>query len=412
MAMRILYVLPFVPWVGRVRSYHLIPRLGREHEIFLLCRSSSSEEEARGGEMEEYCKHVQYVRHPRTRFYGTLRSALALPTPIPLRMAYFASARMKKAVLQAISRFTPDIIYVERWRTLQWIPTGTSIPVIADPTDSMLLYNWRLIGAGSWWEKFVGAEEALKFLHYEPHLSKRSPLNIYCSDVDLECVRKRSPKSRFAVVCNGVDIGKFFFKQSDEEQDLTLVFSGDFNYRPNRHAVNFFLKEIFPIIRKNLAAAKFAIVGHRAKRYYGHLDQQRNVEVYDFVPELRPYLAKATVAVAPITVAVGVLTKLLEAFGVGTPVVATSCACTGLPVRDREHLFIADNAETFAERVVQLLLDRQLRRRLAINARKFVERNCNWDRNAARMEELMYQVAMGNAECRASFSTVSEGHTG
>lgn len=403
--MRILYVLPFVPWVGRNRSYHLIPRLGREHEIFLLCRSSSPEEEAHAEEMKPYCRRIQCVRHSHTRLYGALRCALALPTPIPLRMAYFASTRMKDEVRKAVSEFSPDLIYVERWRTLPWVPLDISIPVIADPTDSMLLYNWRLIGAGSWWEKAVGLEETLKFLRYEPRLSRRSAVNIYISEVDLRCVQKRSLGSRFAIVGNGVDIHKFFFKRPAEEQNDRMVFSGNFDYGPNRHAVDYFLKSIFPIIRERIPSAKFAMVGNRATQHYGHLDQRDNVEVLDFVPELRPYIAEATVAIAPITVAVGILTKLLEAFAVGTAVVATSCACEGLPVRNGEHLFIADDAQAFAENVVRLFLDRQLRHRLASNARHFVEQNCDWDIIAARMEEHMYEAAGDRTECRTSVSS-------
>jgi len=313
-------------------------------------------------------------------------------------MAYFASTRMRNAVRQAAAEFLPDLIYVERWRTSQWVPRDLDIPVIVDPTDSMLLYNWRLIGAGSWWEKIIGLEEALKFRWYEPRLSKRPALTVFCSDVDLECVQKRSPKGHFAIVCNGVDSRKFFFKQAEEEEDDRMVFTGNFDYGPNRHAVDFFLKRVFPVIRQRVPSAKFAMVGNRAKRYYGRLDGRDNVEVLDFVSELRPYMAKATVAVAPITVAVGILTKLLEAFGVGTAVVATSRACTGLHVRDGEHLLIADSAAEFAERVVQLLLDQQLRRRLASNARRFVEQHCDWDANAVSMEELMREVVCSRAQ--------------
>ena len=390
--MKILYILPFVPWVGRVRSYHLIPRLGRKHEIYLLCRSSSDEEESRAQEMQPYCRSIRCVRHSATSTRGIFKCALALPTPIPLRMAYFASRTMRNAVREATAKFSPDLIYVERWRALQWVPRDVGIPIISDPTDSMTLYNWRLIGAGTYWEKVIGLEEALKFRWYEPRLSRRSQLTIFCSDVDLECVQKRSPKSRFANVCNGVDTRKFFFKPPTEEEDNRVVFTGSFTYGPNRHAVNFFVKKILPIVRQRVPSVKFAVVGNQAARHFGHLNGCDGVEVLDFVPLLRPYIARATVAIAPMTVAVGILTKLLEAFAVGTAVVATSRACTGLPVQNGEHLLMADTASAFAEGVIRLLHDGELRRLLALNARRFVERTCDWDTNAARMEGLMQQV--------------------
>jgi glycosyltransferase involved in cell wall biosynthesis len=77
--------------------------------------------------------------------------------------------------------------------------------------------------------------------------------------------------------------------------------------------------------------------------------------VHDFVPDLRSHLAAASVAVAPITVGSGVSNKLLEAFASGTPIVSTRMATGDLPCRDGEHLFIADEPEQFARRVVELL---------------------------------------------------------
>lgn len=406
--MRILYVLPFVPWVGRNRSYHMIPRLGKRHELFLLCRSVSAEEESRAKEMEPHCTHIRCVRHPHAKLEGALRCTLALPTPTPLRMAYFSSSRMKQAVRQASSEFSPDLIYIERWRTLQWIPQDIQTPILADPTDSMLLYNFRLMRSGSWWEKIIGLEETVKFLRYEPRLSERSAMNIYISCVDLNCVRKRSPKSRFAIVGNGVDIRKFSFKQPTEEHNNKLVFSGNFDYGPNRHAASFLLKKIFPIIRQRVPSAKLGLVGNRATLHYGHLNRLDNVEVIDFVPELRPYLAQARVAVAPMTLAVGVLTKILEAFAVGTPVVATSRACAGLDVLDGEHLLVENNAEKFAEKVICLLQDQQLHRYLALKARCFVEQNCDWDITTGHMERLMCELGHAKKQNACAEKTVVE----
>jgi len=391
--MRILYVLPFVPWEIRVRSYHLIPHLSRDHELYLLCRSTSSAEEAHTLELKSYCKHVRCVREPHAWLHGALQCALALPTATPLRMAYFASAQMRKALQQAVAEFNPDVIYLERWRTLQYVPANVQVPVVCDPTDSMLLYNQRLVKRGGWCERLIALEEAIKFKSYEARLANQADTVIFCSQVDLECVRKNAPSAHYEIVPNGVDCERFFFKQPDEEESNTVVFTGNYGYKPNRHAVLFFLKKIFPVIRASFPDARFIAVGSGAERYLRkYLQNAPGLQLVDFVPELRPYIARATVAVAPITVGAGVSNKLGEAFATGTPVVATKMASGDLPVRDGEHLFIADEPLVFAEKVIRLLRDRALRGQFAARARRFVEEQYDWSVVSKSMEQAMIDL--------------------
>lgn len=176
--MRLLYVLPFVPWRVRVRSYNLIPRLARRHEIFLVCLAGSAEEEARTQSLQTFCKGIRCVRHHALP--AILRAGLSLATRVPFRMAYFSSPAMRHAVRKAAIDFSPDLIYLERWRALQYVPADTQVPILCDPTDSMLLYNQRLLRTGSWYEKALASAETLKFLSYESRLSARATVNVFC----------------------------------------------------------------------------------------------------------------------------------------------------------------------------------------------------------------------------------------
>jgi glycosyltransferase involved in cell wall biosynthesis len=393
--MRILYILPFVPWHIRVRSYNLIPRLAKEHEIYLLCLCGSPEEEARAEPLRKYCRDVRLVRHRRSR--ALLQCAIALATPIPLRIAYFFSRAMQREVLNAVVEFSPDVIYTERWRALQYVPPDMPVPIICDPTDSMLLYNDRLMRTGVWWERLVGFEESLKFRSYEGKIANRASAVIFCSRVDLECVRRLAPAARYDLVPNGVNRQEFFLKQPHEEESNTIIFTGNFAYRPNRHAADFFLQHIFPLVRQQIPTARFMLVGSGASRYLKRESQKApGVEVIDFVPQLRSYIARAAVAVAPITVGSGVSNKLGEAFATGTAVVATSLACGDMPVRDGEHLLLADKPQAFAEKVVQLLRSPDLRGRLARQARSLVEEYYDWDIVYRSMQRVMLDLVKGD----------------
>lgn len=390
--MRILYVSPRVPWRVRVRSLNIVLALAKRHEVCIVCQAGSAEEEAHLEEVRPFCREISCIRYgfPRALF----QTALGLPTLLPLRIAYFYSPGMRRAVREMVKKFPPDVILADRWRGLANVPADIGIPIVCDPTDSMILYNLRLARAGSWLERIIGLEEAIKFIRYEPRMSRRTALNVFCSEVDLECVRRRSPQSRFAVVPNGVDCRAFPLKDAACEVENRIMFTGTFRYAPNRHAVKFLLERVLPLVKQKIPQSRLVVVGDRARLHLAKRGKgSEDVEIFDFVPAMHPYLATASVALAPITVGSGVPNKLLEAFATGTAVVATSMACGDLPVQHRKHLLVADTARTFADAIVLLLQDTDLRRSLAYNARKLAEERYDLDVVMRSLEKFLLGIA-------------------
>jgi glycosyltransferase involved in cell wall biosynthesis len=390
--MRILYVVPFVPWPVKVRSYNLIPRLARRHQIDLVCLARTPAEHQRLRALQPHCSSI------RTGTYGAygaiLRGALSLPTPKPMRIAWVASGSMRRQVEDAIRQNPPDVVYVERWRALQYVPRDCGIPVVCDPTDSMALYNSRLMRTGKWWERPFGWLEYQKFRRYEPKLASSVATTVFCSQLDVDWLGGLPEGARVVKIVNGVDVQSFRAKRPGQEQANTVFFSGNFTYGPNRKAAGYFLAEILPLVRREVPAAKFLVVGNGAEDFM-QTDHpgEKQVEVHDFVPELQPYLASATVAVAPIRLGAGVSNKIMEAFSVGTTVVATSMACGDLPVKDGVELYVADDAASFASRVVRLLSDQDLRKRMVASAQTLVRQQFDWEIVSASMERALCEAA-------------------
>lgn len=387
--MRILYVVPFIPWEVKVRSFNLIPRLSRDHEIFLVCVSGDEPNAKQKDWIRKYCADVAFVRH--SKWKGMTQCAAALPTPTPLRMAYCGSRLAQETIRRTVQRVRPDVAYVERWRALRFLPDELRLPLLCDPTDSMTLYNRRLRMTGSWWERLVGWEEYGKFRRCEGKLALRADVTVFCSSTDLASVMSQAPDARFELVPNGVDCKKYFFKEPREESADTIVFTGSFKYRPNVHAAKLFLDQVFPHIRKQRPDAKFLAVGNGARESLSAYRGHNGFGAIDFVQDLRPYLANAAVAVAPLTIGAGVSNKIAEGFAVGTAVVATPLACGDLPVKDGEHLLLAREPEEFAQSTVQLLGDAEMRRRMAVRARRFVEAY-DWEIVTNKMEDIMYRL--------------------
>jgi glycosyltransferase involved in cell wall biosynthesis len=392
--MRILYVLPFVPWPIKVRSFNLIPRLSKRHDIDLVCLARSKEDIAHVESIRGYCSSVRTGSY--TLISAMMRSLLSLPTQTPLRIAYVSSNSMRRAVSAAIAENRPDVIYVERWRALQYVPRDNNIPVVCDPTDSMALYNYRLKSDGQFWERALGLTEYCKFRAFEAKLARSVSATVFCSRVDLEFLRQFAPDANLVQVVNGVDCDLFKTKQPGEERPGTIFFSGNFHYAPNRHAVTYFLREIYPTVKQVVPDATFVVVGNGAQ---GFINQKHSgtagIVVRDFVPELRSHLATASIAVAPMTVGSGVSNKLLEAFATGTPIISTPVACGDLPVKDGEHLFIADSPGAFAEKVVLLLQNQTLRRKIASAALNLVRAHYDWNTVVGSMEAVLLDAIRG-----------------
>lgn len=394
--MKILYIVPFVPWAVKVRSFNLIPRLSRRHEITLVCVSDSEPNAEQKIWLSKYCKRTVYVRH--TKWKGILQCSAALPTREPLRIAYCRSKVANEAVRRVCEEVQPDVVYVERWRALQFVPQDRKAPVVCDPTDSMTLYNLRLMEGGALWEKLLAWEEHWKFKGYEGKLSRGADVCVFCSRLDMECVKKQAPDIHYELVPNGVDCEKLFFKEESEEEAGRIVFTGSFKYRPNCHATKYFLEEILPLIQTQVPEVKFVAVGNGAAKALAEYRGRAGFEAVDFVPDLRPYLAKAAVAVAPLTVGAGVSNKLGEGFAVGTPVVSTPLACGDLPVKNGQELLIAEGPAEFAQQVAILLRDPGLRRQLALRARAFVEQQYDWETVSRKMEMVMQRVVETGAD--------------
>jgi glycosyltransferase involved in cell wall biosynthesis len=194
------------------------------------------------------------------------------------------------------------------------------------------------------------------------------------------------------VIPNGVNIEDFPYTENGREDSL-ILFTGRMGYFPNAEAAIYFATRVFPLILQQKPDARFLIVGADPPRRVRRLSRLPGVEVTGYVPRIQDYLARATVAVAPMQAGTGIQNKVLEAMASGVPVVATRYALGGIEAVDGEHLLVADDADGLADQVVRLLRDPALRRRLARNARQLVEEKYTWERSVAMVEEV-YRLAI------------------
>jgi glycosyltransferase involved in cell wall biosynthesis len=164
------------------------------------------------------------------------------------------------------------------------------------------------------------------------------------------------------------------------------------DYFPNIDAVQYFCNAIFPLLRKAMPEARFSIVGRHPTQRVKALGRYPNVTVTGTVPDVRPYLSKAMVAVAPLRIARGVQNKILEAMAMGLPVVGTSQAFQGLHVSTGDGVRTADTPEEFAQEVFTLLKDHTLQHQCSLQARYYVQCYHHWQDHGVHLDSILQEM--------------------
>lgn len=390
--MRLLLVIPYVPSLERPRSFNFIKRLSRRHEISLVTLVDSTKEDGRVKEISAYCKIVKPIHIKKRHFYGNCLRYL--PTAVPLRAASCFSAQADQAIAELLRRERYDIVQVEQIRAAHFGARLRDVVKIYDSTDSITLLLQRAYqNTSNPLQKALFFEELIKTRHYEPRISAKFDRILMCSKEDETALRQLNPNLRISIIRNGVDLD-YFRPQAVDREPGRIVFSGRLSYYVNADAVCYFLDEIFPLILRKKPDVTLDIVGSNPSRQLlGRTSD--HVRVTGFVPDIRPYLAKASVAVCPVRLAVGTQNKIIEAMAMRTPVVSTIQGCTGLAVEDGRELLIAADSFEFAEKVVEVLNGRQMAERLSENGRSYVETHHNWDSIVSDLEDVYDQVTHG-----------------
>jgi glycosyltransferase involved in cell wall biosynthesis len=262
------------------------------------------------------------------------------------------------------------------------------VPTLYDAVDCIsLLWERAFRSSRSLATRAMAALELQRTRHYEAAILPRFDRVAVTSAVDARALQSLAPTAELTVVPNGVDLDHFS-PLSGEREPATLVFSGKMSYHANVTAVQHFVQEIFPLVRRLRPEVRLRIAGSSPTRAVRDLARDPAVTVTGYLPDLRDAIGRATVAICPMTVKVGVQNKLLEAMAMSVPVVATSLGLEGLAAQPERDLLVADRPDDFAGRVCQLLDDADLRHRLGEAGRRYVETYHRWDAAAETLEQL------------------------
>lgn len=176
-----------------------------------------------------------------------------------------------------------------------------------------------------------------------------------------------------------------------------IIFTGDMSFFPNDDAARFFIREIFPLIKKRCHAAKFTVAGRNPSMRLTALARSvADVSLTGYAPDMGEHLSRAAVFAAPLRAGSGLRTKIVEAMAWGLPVVATPRSLEGIPARDGSEVVVARSSEEFALRVAELLSDGAARSSIGGAARRMVEEKFSQEALSCQIENIYEEILRNN----------------
>lgn len=391
--MRVLFLtqrLPYAPNRGdRVRAFHLLRFLRTFAEVDVVSFVHDDDEAAHAGDLAPAAE-VDVVRIPRFRNH-----LLALPrlgSQTPLTHLLLDAPEMRGVLKTKVAR-EPDVVlaFGSGMARFALEPPLLGIPLVLDMVDADSA-KWEALGAKSGLPmSWVYRREARCLGAFERRATASAFATTVVNERERDVLRRIAPEGAIEVVPNGVDV-EGLMPAGPPGTSTDVVLCGVMNYPPNEAAAIWLASSVWPLVRKQVPAARLMLVGASPTKRVQHLGTaDGSIVVTGAVPEVTPYLWAGAVSAAPLFTARGVQNKVLEAVAAGLPAVVTPAVAEGLPAPVLQACTVADTAEAFAAQLVAGL-HRTPEARRAVAARADL-RGLSWGGCLAPFRELIETAA-------------------
>jgi sugar transferase (PEP-CTERM/EpsH1 system associated) len=384
--------IPYPPNKGdKIRSYHLLKHLAQRYQVHLGTFIDDPDDWQYVDAVKKLCGETCFVRLDNR--LARLGSATALLRNRPLSLDYYRSRTLSDWITRLHRKLPVSRALVFSSPMAQFVLPQRYARRVIDFVDVDSAKWTEYADQKTWPMSQVYAREGRQLLRYEREVARDFDASLFVSSQEAALFAGMAPDSAAKVgwFSNGVDSAYFSphhdFDSPYPEGGPVMVFTGAMDYWPNIDAVQWFASEMLPAIRLRNPEARFYIVGARPSREVLALSVQPGVVVTGTVPDVRPYLSHARLAVAPLRIARGIQNKVLEAMAMAKPVIVTPQALEGITAEPGRDLMLGASAADFARLACAALDAPPVDMGRA--ARAQVEASYNWDSNIARVDALL-----------------------
>jgi len=404
--LRILWVLPYLPWPvssgGKTRVYHLLRAMAqRGHRITLLAQTKTPPDAVARAALEPWLERLVILPRRPLRHLRTLGAVLFSPCPLLAGVNGF-SAVARKTFSELLAE-SWDIVHIDHSYSCQ-----PYLPLLASRAQPWVLMEHNLESAlggatyGQLPRAFAGfvRYDQWRYRRWERRVLGAADQVMAVTDDDARQLALVTGRS-VPVVVNAVDTGRFAGVNPDFGSQR-ILFVGNFEYAPNLDAVEWAVREIMPRLWQRYPRARLQVCGHALPEHWPEIFSDLRLEWSGFVPDLREAQGQAAVFLAPLRQGGGSKLKVIEALAAGLAVVSTRQGASGLAVRHGQELLLADEAEDLAAALAELLAQPTRAAALGDAGRAYARARHDWQIAATQLETVYAGVLMQWERARCS----------
>lgn len=386
--------VPYPPNRGdRIRTHHFLRHLATQANVWLVSFADEPVADSTWQTLRSVCHRVAVV--PVDRRMRWVRAAWSLIKGGSISVGAFSSPRFRSVVSEwsCQTRFVATLSSSSALSQYQCISALRDVPAYVDliDVDSQKWMDYSTASTG--WKQQVYRIEGRRLRSVESSLADWARGISVVSDAEANIYRSFRETPLIKSIPNGVDLEYFQSPLLNKgEQFLETngcVFVGVLDYRPNVEGICWFAKEVWPHVVAQRPDQKLRIVGREPVAAVRELAAIPGVEVIGTVPDVRPYLERASVAIVPLQIARGVQNKVLEALAMAKPVVASPEPLVGLGVHHEENVFRAQSREQWVSTLLRLFDDVDLRHAIGVAGQAYVTANHRWDQCLGSLSEFL-----------------------
>jgi sugar transferase (PEP-CTERM/EpsH1 system associated) len=374
----------------RIRSFSLTRALTRHNSVSYLAYGFEKSESFRHLESNGIqCYAVDPPDHRQDGLGFFCRLGLNLFSPLPYIVTNHHSRRFAARLKELIAQERYDLVICE------WTPyaiflknlTGVRSIIVAHNMESNIWRRYEENETNPIRKWYISIQRA-KVERFEQACFNWSNGATAVSDIEAKEIAGLGVGYPVQTVENGVDTS-YFRPQVTEVDPDALVFTGSMDWRPNQDAVEYFISEIYPLVKAQRPGLKFYVVGRKPPPTIRALGKVPGVTITGTVDDVRPYIAGAALYVVPLRIGGGSRLKILEAMAMKKPVLSTTIGAEGLEVTPDENILIADDSEGFASAIISSLNDPAQRKRFGENGYRLVANQYRWEMLGEKLERYL-----------------------
>lgn len=368
--------------------YNTLREMSRWCDVYAVVMLDYAKELAANEELRDYCRNVEFI---------VRRNDLDphLASIVPHAVHEFHTPEIDWIIEREILRHRIDVVQLEYTALGQYAKQFRSLVCALFEHDVYFQSIGRALPYMRSMERFKARFEYLRAIRYELNLLPRCDHIQVCTFENKAYLESFLPRLAPRIESGlraGINTAQYPFP-GGPRRPFTMLFLGSFRHMPNQVALDWFTREVLPLIIEKLPQARLLVAGSDPPPRHAFPDPANAIDLLGFVEDIQPLFSSCALFICPIRSGSGVRVKLLEAFASGIPVVSTTLGAEGLARADGDFCALSDDPAGFAAKVVQLLKDEAAATAMAARARREVEEN--WDMAAitrklvARYAELL-----------------------